>query len=329
MNTISVTQVSQLAEKYGIPTRWAEKILRLAFVLKAISEDNDLKDSLVFMGGSALNFGFFGESPPRLSFDLDFNYREPEKLTTPLDINAVQKTIYQTLQNLLRKLNYLDENVKHTSRFELGRYFIRYLTLSGDNDNFKLEVCYSRRIPLFRIEKSKEETVTPIKLLNDVLVRVSTIEELCGEKIAAFIKRNYSRDAYDIYNIAEAVKEGTINFKRLRKCVLVCILYQDIDPRDIDFDELFEKVSLDIYLQNALTNRNRISDQQFIQITKSSKAFIKKILSNYTKNESLFLDEFFKQAKFQPQLIDQEQEFHPRLSEQSEIHWILSKRSRP
>ena len=316
MNTVNITQVTQLAGNYGIPIRWAEKIFRLASVLRAISKDDNLKDSLVFMGGSALNFGFFGESPPRLYFDLDFNYREPDDLIAPLDIDAVQKTIHQTLHNLLMELNYSNERVKYVSRFELGQYFIRYLTLNGENDLFKLQVCYSRRIPLLRTKKLDENNFTQIKLFGNIVARASTIEELCGEKIAAFIKRQYSRDVFDIYNITEAVKNGTIVFNKLRKCALICILYQDIDPREIDLHELFEKVNLDVYLENTLTNRGKIADQQFVQITRVSKSFIKSIFGNFTENEALFLDKFFKEAKFQPELIDMEQDFHPRLVDQ-------------
>ena len=323
MSTVSIDQITNLAENWGVPIRWAEKIVRLSTVLQMISKDPFLKDSLVFMGGTALNFGVLGDAPPRLSFDLDFNFRESDDQTTPLPMNEVMSTTHDKLQNLLLRLNYSEENVNYKSRFELGQYYIQYRTLRGDLDTIKIEICYSRRIPLLQGEREK---VVRLRILDNVEARLPAVEELCGEKIAAFVKRKFSRDAFDIYHIAKAVERGTVNSRILRKCALVCILYQEIDPREVDWDQLFEKISFDTYLQNTLTDQTRISEQQFNQMKLEMKTFLKSLYSDFKEEEQKYLDKYFREGEFHPELIDPEQEFHPNLANQSEIQWILAKR---
>lgn len=327
--SIPISSVStELAGKFGIPIRWAEKVARLATILKEINKDPLLNNSLVFMGGTALNFGIFGDKLPRLSYDLDFNFREPEEQTTPLDMEKVMNNTHHILQQLFFRLNYPPENVKYKSSFELGQYWIQYRALSGERDILKIEICYSRRIPLLRRKGSRKDHLVKLKMLDNIKTRQPAVEELCGEKIAASIKRKLSRDVFDIYYIARAVEKGKMDFKVLRKCALICILYQDIDPREVDWDRMFENISLDNYLQTTLINRKRITGQQFSQIIFNAKNFLKSIYSDFTDTESQYLDKYFKDGKFHPDLIDPEQDLHPYLANQSEIQWVLSKRSK-
>jgi len=328
IGSVSIDQVTGLAGNFGIPTRWAEKIVRLNTVLKEIGEDTLLKESLTLMGGTALNFGVFGDALPRLSFDLDFNFRGFENQTTTLDMDEVLKITHNHLQDLLLRLNYSAENVKYKSWLELGQYKIQYRTLSGELDNFKVEICYSRRIPLLqRKGEILGDRFVKLKMMDNIEVKIAAVEELCGEKIAAFVRRKLSRDVFDIYNIAKTVEEGTIDFRILRKCALICILYQEVDPREINWNNLFEKISLDTYLQNTLTDRNRITKQQLRQMISKVKTFLKSLYSDFTKDELLYLDKYFKDGEFNPKLLDPEQDLHTRLANQSEIQWLLSKRS--
>ncbi len=329
IGAVSIDRVTDLAQNLGVPIRWAEKIGRLTTVLEEIGNDPLLNESLVFMGGTALNFGVFGDEPPRLSYDLDFNFRAPENQITPLDMNDVLESTHRNLQDLLLRLNYSPESIKYNSRFELGQYKIQYRTLSGVPDTLKIDICYSRRIPLLRRKDGVQgDNLINLKMMDNVKIKIPAVEELCGEKIAAFAKRQFSRDAFDIYNIAKAVERGTMNFKILRKCAFVSICYQEVDPRTVDWDKLFEKVSLDDYLQSTLTDRNRITKQQFGQMISKAKTFLKSLYSDFTDDELQYFDKYFKDGEFHPNLIDPEQDLHPRLANQSEIQWRLSKRKK-
>jgi len=328
IGAVSIDRVTDLAQNLGVPIRWAEKIGRLTTVLEEIGNDPLLNESLVFMGGTPLNFGVFGDEPPRLSYDLDFNFRAPENQITPLDMNDVLESTHRNLQDLLLRLNYSPESIKYNSRFELGQYKIQYRTLSGVPDTLKIDICYSRRIPLLRRKDGVQgDNLINLKMMDNIKIKIPAVEELCGEKIAAFVKRQFSRDAFDIYNIAKAVERGTMNFKILRKCALVSICYQEVDPRTVDWDKLFEKVSLDDYLQSTLTDRNRITKQQFSQMISKAKTFLKSLYSDFTDDELQYFDKYFKDGEFHPNLVDPEQDLHPRLANQSEIQWLLSKRN--
>ena len=58
----------------GYQPKDVEKIHRLFDILERIGNIKFLSDRLSFCGGTALNFIHFGDIP-RLSVDLDFNYR--------------------------------------------------------------------------------------------------------------------------------------------------------------------------------------------------------------------------------------------------------------
>ncbi|MFQ6051689.1 MAG: nucleotidyl transferase AbiEii/AbiGii toxin family protein [Candidatus Hydrothermarchaeota archaeon] len=61
-----------LSEKTRFQKDILEKVYRLTFLLKAIYEENFLRETLVLKGGTAINFIYLKIS--RLSIDLDFNY---------------------------------------------------------------------------------------------------------------------------------------------------------------------------------------------------------------------------------------------------------------
>ncbi len=63
-----------LAIELGFDVREVEKVLRISDFLEDISYVKFLRDRLSLYGGTALNFIHF-EEVPRLSVDLDFNYR--------------------------------------------------------------------------------------------------------------------------------------------------------------------------------------------------------------------------------------------------------------
>ncbi|NIP33773.1 MAG: hypothetical protein GWN18_02480, partial [Thermoplasmata archaeon] len=54
-----------------------EKVGRISDILVAIGEDPLLRDTLCLYGGTALNFLHYPGSP-RMSEDLDFNYRHTQ-----------------------------------------------------------------------------------------------------------------------------------------------------------------------------------------------------------------------------------------------------------
>lgn len=317
-----ILHINKVQDRFGVSRTDSEKVVRIFSVLAEIQKDSELKNSLVFIGGTALNFGIFAGDPPRLSYDLDFNFREFKPI---ISINEVMQDVQISIQRLLQALGYFPEDVEHKSFFELDLFRVFYRRFDGIRDFFKIDICYSRRIPLLR-NKSR---LTNVKIVDiEVETRQSAPEEICGEKIAAAVKRKLSRDVFDVYMIAKSIDEGLLDFNLLRKCAFICILYQDIDPRTQDWKTLFDNLSLDSYLESALINKNRITRKDSSTIVERATNILTRIFSNFTKVELKYLDYFFKKSIFNPKLIDSEKIFHPRLEFQSEMNWVLSKRSK-
>ena len=67
--------IKEISRRTGVELRYIEKVLRISDVLREISRIDFLNRKLSLYGGTALNFIYF-PGILRLSFDLDFNYRQ-------------------------------------------------------------------------------------------------------------------------------------------------------------------------------------------------------------------------------------------------------------
>ncbi len=92
----------------GYSSTVVEKIYRLFDVLEQISKVKFLSDRLSFYGGTALNFIHYAEVP-RLSVDLDFNYRHIDE---GRDWGDVRTEIDGLLMRILSDIGYKDEQIK-------------------------------------------------------------------------------------------------------------------------------------------------------------------------------------------------------------------------
>ena len=92
----------------GYPPVVVDKIHRLFDILEQISKIRYLSDRLSFYGGTALNFIHFN-TVPRLSVDLDFNYRH---LDAEEEWGEIREEIDELLKRVLKNLGYFDDERK-------------------------------------------------------------------------------------------------------------------------------------------------------------------------------------------------------------------------
>lgn len=168
----------------GYSSTVVEKIHRLFDVLEQISKVKFLSDRLCFYGGTALNFIHFNELP-RLSVDLDFNYRH---IDGKMDWGEVRKDIDEYLMRILADIGYKDKEIKVQAQYPLGRMDIKYDASNGLKDNIKLEIGYMRRIPILLsdIEYQLESPKTGSKFI----MLSPQKEELFANKFCTMISRN-------------------------------------------------------------------------------------------------------------------------------------------
>lgn len=158
----------------------AEKDYFLAIISKIINE-SELKNKIVFKGGTALNHCYLPQL--RFSEDLDF---------TSLDQNITLEEVKRVLESqefLLVKKEYVSnatikiERLLYTGPLQLA-------------NSLKVEIDFIQNVVL----PAKEMEYKNVWGL-DVKVKVMDIKEICAEKIRAMSDRSRYRDFYDFYQI--------------------------------------------------------------------------------------------------------------------------------
>jgi predicted nucleotidyltransferase component of viral defense system len=133
-----------LFDTKGFDDKTVEKIYRICDILQRISLVDYTKERLSLYGGTSLNFLHF-KNIPRLSLDIDFNFRD---LKTG-DWGKERDEIDKIIKKILSDLKYSDKDVKIQAVYPITRFTVRYKTKDDQPDSIKIEIGYMRRMPIF------------------------------------------------------------------------------------------------------------------------------------------------------------------------------------
>jgi len=177
---------------------WADKIeladltlaeldYRLISALESIYLLNGMMTELVMKGGTAINKLYLGDTS-RLSIDLDFN-----QVGDRSKVLSRRPTLRETLTKTLRAL---DSNYQLSFRRNWNQTTIRarYSSLTGANQQLKLEISHVERIPILDLVAREANSPT-----RNFKVSTYSLEELLATKLRALFERFGGRDIYDIY----------------------------------------------------------------------------------------------------------------------------------
>jgi predicted nucleotidyltransferase component of viral defense system len=180
------------------PETIREKIERICDILAQMNKLPLLKDHLSFHGGTALNFLYL--NTPRLSEDLDFNYRQMGER----DWGEVRDDIDNETKRILYDLGYKKEDIKIQPIYNLCRFHIRYENSKGMKDSIKIETGYMRRIPILE-DDTLREFIHPVTEQR-IEIKTPIKEELFANKFCTMFSRESmsARDIYDVYSISSA-----------------------------------------------------------------------------------------------------------------------------
>jgi predicted nucleotidyltransferase component of viral defense system len=177
-----------------------EKMDRLSDILVGIGEDPLLREALSLYGGTALNFLHF-PGTPRLSEDLDFNYRH----TSGRDWGDVRSDVDEGIKRILHGLGYADDQFRIQPRYNIGRFHVKYTNQDGVRDSLKVEIGYTRRMPILRADASIEF----LHPLSDASVSITSPsrEEIFANKFCTMLARKgpgmYLRDVFDVATMSQ------------------------------------------------------------------------------------------------------------------------------
>nr|MDO8079344.1 nucleotidyl transferase AbiEii/AbiGii toxin family protein [Candidatus Freyarchaeota archaeon] len=304
--------LESLRSKYDFNVRELEKVLRISDLLEDLFSVGFLKERLSLYGGSALNFVYLGI--PRISVDLDFNYRHVGRR----DWGRVREDVEGRIKEILFLRNYEDENIKINPSYPLCRFDVSYKNCVGLEDNFMIELGYIRRYPILK----RDDEADFFHIGRDVSFKVKTPirEELFANKFCLCLFRTLPRDVYDVYRISQQDFDREI----FRKCSVIesLMVGKRLDRVDLTSINL---VSLDTRLMNLLRSGEK---PNFNEIKSGVIEFAKEVKSNLTNEEIELIDGFFGRKEFAPEIIDTKI-FHPKLKENPAIKWILKSEFKP
>lgn len=301
-----------LSRTRGFNVREGEKVLRISDLLEDISNVKFLQKHLSLYGGTALNFIYF-QDIPRLSVDLDFNYRH----AGGKDWGDVRVEVEDRIKKLLYMRGYKESELKINPSYPLCRIDISYQNSSGLNDTFLIEIGYIRRYPILNRDSMSEFMHMGKK--ESFKVNTPKKEELFANKFCVCLYRTTGRDIYDVYRIAKEDFKWDV----FRKCVVVdSLMYNRLPLNKIDVSERIGSVSLDSSLQNLLRRDVGID---FNIIKKEVIEFGEEVIENLTPDELGLIHKFYSEKKFQPSSIDDTRIFHNNLQEHPALRWAMEK----
>ena len=164
--------------------RQIEQDLIITTALLKLYNHSDLRNSIAFRGGTALNKIFFNP-PSRYSEDIDF-------------VQIKSQPIGPTI-NLIREV--MDSWLGEPKRdFSNGLVTLTYKFKSEDDFPLKLKVEINTR-EHFNVMEFQDYPLSSISSwhADDTVIRTYQIEELLGTKLRALYQRRKGRDLYDLY----------------------------------------------------------------------------------------------------------------------------------
>ncbi len=302
--------IQRLAEKHGFQEDEIEKVCRISDILEDISAIPFLIKRLSIYGGTALNLIHF-PSIPRLSVDIDFNYRHIDE---GKDWGDVRDQIDAAFKQVLRSQTYREEDIKIDPSYPLSRFTVRYINHLGDRDSFKIETGYMRRMPIL----NTDARMSFRHLGNDTRHTVMTprTEEIYSNKWITLLDRATPRDLYDVHVISGA----EVNQTKLRKCgVLESLMSLDRPLTDIDPGRVIHGIGVDEALRAVL----RVHQPPDFEETKArATQYSEALIDSLTMNERRCIELFYSEKRFEPNLLELE-DMNPGIRNHPAIKWAL------
>jgi predicted nucleotidyltransferase component of viral defense system len=213
-------EIVKIATSKGVPKSTIEKDWILGHFLDAIMSIEELRNNLVFKGGSCLKKCYFKEY--RFSEDLDFTSRDPNYRISENNFKEVSGIIQklsgaQTAFQSFRELRYNDKLTGYEAK-------IKYWGPDHDpnvpppsperwSSNIKVEVTLFEKI-LFEVKMLPiHHPYSDLLSANPLIVPVYDELEIITEKIRSLVQRSYNapRDYYDIwYLLQRSIFDDTI-----------------------------------------------------------------------------------------------------------------------
>ena len=280
-----------------------EKTKRLLDILDALGHAPATQRRLSLCGGTALNL-LRSRRTPRLSEDLDFNFRYNGRV----DWGIVRQETEDELKNIIQRLGYDMQMLRIQPLYNQGRFYLRYHNSAGHIDLIKIEIGYMRRFPVLH-----RDSLVKVPEHGTSRVMTPTVEELYANKFCTMFSRMRRRpNARDVFDVA------TISKRRFRRSLFVDVVMLETLLMNLDHGNM-RFLGLEKRAHRELSN---LAGQQIdIEgIAEDAETFSKDVLEEIHSCGIPVFQETFKQTGsiklemlHHPELINHHIAQHPQL----------------
>ncbi|TXT53189.1 MAG: hypothetical protein BAJALOKI1v1_2630001 [Promethearchaeota archaeon] len=300
----------------GFDEKTIEKMYRICDILQRISHVDFTKERLSLYGGTSLHFLHF-KNVPRLSMDIDFNFRVLKTSDWEKDRDKIDNII----KKILSDLTYSKNEIKIQAQYPITRFTVHYKTKNEQRDSIKIEMGYMRRIPIFK--NDQKLSFPHFKTDEKIELKTPISEELYGNKFCTLLYRYKdpmvisSRDLFDVYIISKS----TFDNELFEKAMIIDSLMRP-EPRiyNRNPEGIVKNVSIDNQLLNLVRNRKIPEDLK----TKSQR-FINTLISTSKEKYAEIIDTFYDHHEFDPTLFKKDDDINSNISSHPSIIWNLKR----
>ncbi len=205
-------EIQQKARELGIRDQQIEKDYILSWILKGVSQHEQLSKSIVFKGGTVLKKIYFADY--RFSEDLDFTLLDNE--ITNEQIFVWFKEAFEYIRDEANiPLDIIDNNEHEDGGINFYISYVGPLGGQGNNKRVKVDISRSEKL---EFEPVLNPAIIDYSDLEDYSLLCYTLEEVLIEKLRSVMQRMAARDFYDIwYLLVEHEMEADLYLSEFRK----------------------------------------------------------------------------------------------------------------
>ena len=305
--------LGRIAKQHGFVRDTLEKVIRLTEVLRFIMDDDILGVHLLLKGGTAIHLTILDMKRLSVDIDLDFTPNLSKE-----EVAEQRLVIRERLNAYMEGEGYELEEKKSKYTHSLDSYIYSYTNTGDVKDLIKVEINYSIREHILKPVKSK------INTLNGILDPLEILSvhpiEIFGSKLTALMSRAAARDLYDVWNMVEIDLFNGKERDSLRKALIFySVLNMDAKEELFDTSRIltidFRKVHREL--------RPVIYTKERIDLDKMHSTVIHYIeeIVQLNDSERLFIEKFYDEGEYLPELLFNEEEQAERLKTHPMILW--------
>ena len=191
-------EIQKKANQVGVRDQQIEKDYILSWILKGVSQHEQLSKIIVFKGGTVLKKVYFEEY--RFSEDLDFTLLNNDMSNEQI-FDWFKETFEYIKEEANIPLEILDNNEHEDGGINFSIAYVGPLGGFGNNEKVKVDISRSEKLefepvlkPAFTDYSDEEEEYSLL---------CYPLEELLVEKLRCVMQRMQPRDYYDIWYLLE------------------------------------------------------------------------------------------------------------------------------